>query len=93
MSKFTAQQIEEAIEDAGWDVRAGYSGRFMYGKTCPSVEFDSMNSVIRLFIAIAESDAALAEELATSAKFDSLGKGYIVYWPRYTYADVAVVAV
>jgi len=85
MTKFNALQIQEALEDIGYDVRDDYSGRNMYGKECPGVEAGSEAEIFTMFVELAENDPVMAKELAKSAKTDNMGLGLIVYWPRFTY--------
>lgn len=78
MPKLTAEQIAqqtEMIEDelTQWgDFRPDYSGRGMYGKTCPGIDTDTPTRVI-------EEAGALGLRGAVT---DSMGKGTIVYWPH-----------
>jgi hypothetical protein len=63
--------IESVAEEIGGDVRYDYSGRGMYGTTC---------------MGIACSDYIRCIEVAASnglrgARFDNMGKKFIVYWP------------
>jgi hypothetical protein len=88
MSKFTAEQVAEQLEDAGADVRE-YSGRGMYGEECPAFECSTMAEAFQVFVDIAENDPVMAHELARAVKTDSMGMGMIVYFPRITYAKKA----
>jgi hypothetical protein len=82
------------------DVReTGYSGRGMYGNTCAGITFDSVTQSFRFFtelgrIAVAyesDDDEALEQaagavlDLVDAAATDSMGRGVIVYFPRWTF--------
>lgn len=57
------------------EVYKDYSGRGMYGDSCWGISSDDIADVI----------AIAAMHGLTGAKWDSLGRGFIVYWPRITY--------
>lgn len=59
------KKFVKKAEAAGYKVRS-YSGRFMYGRTCPAVSCKSLND-------------CLAEIGMKGLKVDNLGLGYIVY--------------
>lgn len=65
-----------------------YSGRFMYGAKCFGVTVDSMDEFVKFMFAVAgnasESDeeAEFAEALSEGVRQDSMGKGFIFYWPE-----------
>lgn len=74
---------------------ADYSGRGMNGRTCPAVSVDSIGGLIALGASIAYVIACNADDLddATEAiddvavtlaraQIDSLGRGYVAYWPH-----------
>lgn len=70
-------------------LRQDYSGRGMYGKTCPSITVDSVNDLFQFMVAaglLAEEehvgyDVFNAMWLAAHACTDSMGLGTVVYWP------------
>lgn len=66
------QIIEEIADEIGGEVYEGYSGRFMYGKTCLGI---TCSDVVQC-IEVAGSKGLMG------AKYDSLGLDYIVYWPN-----------
>lgn len=53
----------------------GYSGKFMYSNKCWGIVTDDLTQVIE----------TAAMHGVTGAKFDSLGRQIIVYWPGYPY--------
>lgn len=92
----SAERLTELFEEAGHEVRC-YSGRFMFGKECPGVVFDSIGEV---FAAVAEVTAAAAtnEEADETddvinamrqVQTDSMGRGIIIYFPHIVYHTAA----
>jgi hypothetical protein len=77
----------------------GYSGKGMYGNTCAGITFDSVSQSFRFFtelgrIAVAyeadddealEAAAGAVLDLVDAAATDSMGRGVIVYFPRWTF--------
>lgn len=61
-------------------VYENYSGRGMYGEKCHGITGSD-------FIAIIETAASCG---LTGAKYDSLGRDYIVYWPNPVFSDDAL---
>jgi len=62
-----------------------YSGRGMMGKQCVAINVESLDEIWRLAIAIG---GTLGDEANISApKTDSMGHGYVVYWPSYIWVD------
>ncbi len=59
------QRFVRDAEDQGFDVDYGYSGRFMYGQTCPAVRVDSVGE--------------FGTKAAT--RWDNMGLGFVVYAP------------
>ncbi len=55
------------------EIRLDYSGRFMYGAECIGVVCDNDTECIEL----------AAEKGLKGAKVDNMGKGYIVYYPKF----------
>ena len=69
------EQIRAIIDTAAavdGKVRTGYSGRFMYGKTCMGVVGKYREEIIE----------AAAERGLKGASTDNMGLSTIVYWPR-----------
>jgi hypothetical protein len=70
--------IEDILEDICDEIDdsriiPNYSGRGMFGKTCPAVSTSTPITAI-------EEAAAMGMR---GAVIDSLGMGSVVYWPRY----------
>ena len=89
----------DAITEAADSFKAvrpdGYSGRGMYGKTCAAITFDSLAEAFQFFARLGENAAGeqddendpslLMQELVGSASTDSMGRGIVVYFPRWTF--------
>lgn len=69
---------ELAEEEDGFRLYEDYSGRGMYGARCYGVSCDDPTECIEL---------AAAKGLR-GAKWDNLGKGYIVYWPNASLPEI-----
>lgn len=80
------KQIEEVLDQIGYDY-SPYSGRFMYGKECPAVECDDLTEMFKMFVEASSNSYDTALRMARTARYDSLGRGYIVYWPDATYPE------
>lgn len=74
----TSHELIDLLLDCDHTPRS-YSGRGMYGKECVGVRVDDPVDVLQLGICIGE--AAIGVNLP-KASFDSLGRGFILYWPR-----------
>lgn len=61
-------------EEVGGEVRDNYSGRFMFGKTCYGINCANASRCIEV----------AGKNGLTGAKWDNLGREYIVYWPHVT---------
>jgi hypothetical protein len=61
-----------------------YSGRAMYGDHCIGVDVDSMGEVGVIAVALMDAgvDAESVALFMKRMKWDSMGMGYIVYWPH-----------
>jgi hypothetical protein len=70
----TYKVLEQIAPANDWEFSGTYSGRGMFGKTCLSITSDE-NSPIPI---IEEA----AQKGITGAKWDSMGMGVVVYWPR-----------
>ena len=68
------KRIAEAVHNGRYKE---YSGRGMYGKYCASVYCDDGYEVIEL----------AAQAGVTGARTDSMGRGYVVYWPSIPIKD------
>lgn len=62
--------------------RRDYSGRFMYGETCPGFDVEDVSAATALAVA---AGTVLGEEcamdLAHHSRTDQMGLGIIVYFP------------
>lgn len=67
----TLQKLRQTADECGGLVRQ-YSGRGMMGSYCYAIDCDDQ-------VACIESAAANG---LRGAKVDTMGKGYIVYWPH-----------
>lgn len=65
------QILRDIANQVGGSLYEGYSGRGMYGKTCYGITCESYLEVIEL----------AAEQGIKGARWDNMGKRYIVYWP------------
>jgi len=75
-------KLTEIADDAGIDednVRTDYSGRGMYGRTCVGFDLDSKGDLLNLGASLQAN--GLLDEFYSSASFDSMGLGIIVYFP------------
>ena len=77
--------IIDAAENAGLELRTGYSGRGMYGKTCIGV-VGYVSDLIAFVLEVAEWDRELAQDELTQVSSDGMGTSTIYYWPRLTVA-------
>lgn len=84
--------LQAAIENAGYETRS-YSGRGMYGKQCLGVVSENTIETIVDILRWAFSEGttenddlyyALSKAMQ-SAKTDSMGQGYIIYFPDHEY--------
>jgi len=71
--KPNAEEFVEILEDLGFDPQP-YSGRYMFGKQCVSLQDTTPWEVARKIPIPIEVSAP---------KTDALGKGTIVYWPDF----------
>lgn len=92
----TLDDIIELIEDAMYrasieddvDLLTDYSGRGMYGRTCPAVVTDS-ETFHRLLVGIAFACAEQGRTIDDASQFanahtDSMGRDTVYYWPYLT---------
>jgi hypothetical protein len=86
MKEINAQNFIAAIEgwgdDADIQVRS-YSGRAMYGAECVGVDINGFGEVgiIACALFAAGFDEEVVAVFMKNMKWDSMGLGYIVYWP------------
>ena len=66
MTKEQETKFTKKAESLGYEVNHHYSGRYMYGRECPSVVVENPNDFI-------------AEMGMKGLKIDNMGKNYVVY--------------
>lgn len=84
MSK--TETLKEIIEFAGFDVYEDYSGRGMFGKTCIGFCYDKTDVAAMADLIDAAFSLGEILELRDALRYaetDSMGKGAIMYFPRY----------
>lgn len=83
--KFFIDLLKEAIENAGYQVYP-YSGRMMFGKQCLAFSTNESPSAATAKIIVGIEDSELRHQIGdvmVSALTDNLGKGTVIYLPRY----------
>lgn len=95
MRTYPLEDIRCALNGDGTVRPDGYSGRGMYGKTCASITFDQLVEAFQFFARLGEYTAGVPmededptlsmQELAGSARTDSMGRGLVVYFPGWTF--------
>ncbi|MBQ3348786.1 MAG: hypothetical protein IJG38_00150 [Thermoguttaceae bacterium] len=88
IQKEILEAIFEIATDNGWNLTNTYSGRFMYGAQCFSIDGDGDLGQIaaQLFIEIRENediDAYALAEMFGSVRRDNLGLGTVYYFPGW----------
>ena len=68
------KKVEAIATEIDGTVRPDYSGRGMFGKTCFGIYCNNVTECLE----VAGSHGL------RGAKYDNMGKGYIVYWPGIT---------
>lgn len=96
--KISLFDLKSMLENGGlheYELREGYSGRGMNGKTCAGIVID-VDQLPRVYFAIgtaagfAEADEHDSqppidwEGLLNGTAVDNMGRSMIVYWPRWT---------
>lgn len=98
--KLTKEIIQSAADNADM-LACPYSGRWMYGKQCIAIAFEAIGDLATLGAALAfeaarragdsnASDVVDAVEdmmYALSPSIDSLGLGYVAYWPSIAWTE------
>ena len=87
--EITEAQFTDAAESVSTDVDMSYSGRNMYGKVCPSFDFEDITDLIRFGAKVQELTGSLrvAEYLTKHGRIDSMGLGYVVYFPNLEFGE------
>jgi hypothetical protein len=92
MYNVALEHLEEAALDAGLDegaIRADYSGRGMYGKSCFGLVYDNPGELIHFALALVEIDEDAADWLTGYISSDSMGRSAIAYWRNVQVAENA----
>lgn len=89
--ELTVDQVNDILDNADLpyeSFRNDYSGRFMYGDRCVGFDVDSLTELGTLAIAIHEvlGDAE-GRDMVERARTDSMGLGYIIYFPHVTCSE------
>lgn len=77
--------IKTFCEDMNLQFYNNYTGRFMYGKTCVGIVCDDLDDCkmeLRDFLRNEDCDEDEIKSLFNSARHDSLGLSYILYFPK-----------
>ena len=83
--KFFIELLTEAIENAGYKVYP-YSGRGMMGKQCLAftIQEPTTSAIVKVVWTIEDEELRLkVGDILASALTDNMGKGTVVYLPRY----------
>ena len=82
--------LQEMLDALGYETRS-YSGRVMFGKECLGVETANIQRLFQEILRLAINEDAvsyLQDELVyEGARWDNLGKNWIVCWPDVEYED------
>jgi hypothetical protein len=97
--KIDREIIEEILETAELfddgdevNIREGYSGRGMYGRTCFGIVFENEAALFRFMAAAGRIEADREHDerpgfdsfsLARSVRTDRMMRGVIAYWPGW----------
>ena len=74
-------QIQRLLEEHGYQVRMGYSGRCMFGKHCFGVVVESAGELFSI-------GQLLCDYEMRSPTIDQMGLGLIAYWPSLNTEDL-----
>jgi hypothetical protein len=97
LSKDDQFRVETAANETGVSIRRNYSGRGMYGDHCFGLT-GGLRDAFKFFAALGRDDAEqedngihdvnceLANDLASNATIDNMGRDFIVYFPRFSVA-------
>jgi hypothetical protein len=84
-TEISADQIREALEFE-YELRS-YSGRGMYGKSCLGVNYEEMKDVLKIGFLLHQEMGDEALPLIQNARFDQMGRGYIMYFPAIAWEE------
>lgn len=82
--RVTSEQLIDAVECAGYDVRS-YSGRGMYGSQCVAFTTDDNEAYAAAQIVGSIEDSDEREAMITvfrGVRSDSMGRSTVIYFPR-----------
>jgi hypothetical protein len=81
-----AQSINALESYLGGDPVENYSGRSMFGKTCPAFQYETEKQAIVSMISAMncddKADRDVLEMLFYGHAIESLGKGVVLYFPK-----------
>lgn len=59
-----------------------YSGRFMYGESCPAIEAGSFKELAEVLEEVMGEAVSFLCGLLRNMAWDELGRGMVFYWPH-----------
>jgi hypothetical protein len=77
IDRINLSELEEIADECNGEVYPNYSGRFMYGRKCFGISGSDPIEIIE----------CAARHGLHSARYDSLGRDSIVYWPELRVND------
>lgn len=96
LTKKQAQFITNFIDnDDRLQIYKQYSGRFMYGEVCFGITTNQFADPAGMVMQLAtflhsKGEIELASDLSNKIRTDSLGRGFIVYFPGYQWPENGV---
>ena len=78
-------KLQKILEDNDYECRS-YSGRGMYGKECLGVTIDSDKNIFSIGLMVGQElgHNDYIEDI-DDVRYDNMGLGTIIYWPRIKY--------
>lgn len=84
----TREQLLDLANYLDGEVYEDYSGRAMYGATCPGITADVTDVKVGFAIATLLGEVGdLAEIMADCTRTDNMGRSTIFYWPDIELVD------
>ncbi len=80
----SADELIEALEDAGFYDHRPYSGRGMFGAECVGLDLEGEGDLWNVAYALGKSGADIK-----APRVDSMGRGIIAYWPSVKWPENA----
>jgi hypothetical protein len=74
--------VQSVLERSGYNVRS-YVGRFMFGQNCLAVTLDDLSELLMIGYLFGEEGINPPADI----RYDTLGTGYIVYWPKIDFCE------